>query len=67
MSKFKVGDKVRCVDSGGFSGLSCGVIYKVAYLSTKVDGMLSLKINGSIHKFYEHRFVLESEMDYEIF
>ena len=63
MSKFKAGDKVRCVDAGINRHLYNGGVYTVVY--TKVlagdEYVYVLASNGDTHGYFAHRFELVTE------
>lgn len=64
MSKFKVGDRVRALESCSHNHITEGKIYEVLDYHQEFfdDDMISVKIdNGNIRKRYVRRFVLESE------
>jgi len=64
MSKFKVGDKVRCVDSGTFGDLKDGDMYTV--MDVDLDGLIYVEdsVSGEyIGVYMEERFVLADQDD----
>lgn len=64
MSKFKIGDRVRALESCDYNHVTKDKVYEVLdyHQDAFADDMISIKIdNGNIRKRYVGRFVLESE------
>ena len=57
MSKFNIGDKVRCIDSGFTDELVVGNIYTVERHTT-VYNRPAIIVTGVNRGFYPHRFEL---------
>ena len=63
MNKFNIGDKVRCIDNGGWSNLTKNKIYVVrqfdaSYIYINDD-------NGFVASFLYSRFVVEKSVKIE--
>lgn len=64
MSKFKIGDKVQCVDTGDYTSAHIGITGTIVkHPSASTRGWLGVEINGIIKyglKINDNRWVLLS-------
>ena len=69
MEKFKVGDRVKCINNvilltgENYSGLTLGKVYTVMFVSLIGDGcnefIRIVADNNTVHDFYSSRFELD--------
>lgn len=62
MSKFKVGDKVKCIDTEGVTCITKGNVYEVSDVGRFGDDIVRIiDDNGYKVSYYDHRFELVQE------
>ena len=65
MAKFKIGDRVKCIDFEGATGIYLRELGDVPLVVTDVcmqSGDDFIYVNGGIDGAYEERFVLEEDI-----